>query len=172
MLLDGRARTIVGVMPPAFGGEAFWTPYVVAPQQPGTVTIIAVTARLADGVSLEAASAEANVLGLQQRGYEPTPGAPPRFEIVRQLDQTTASLALGVAGGVLGTGLAYGGVRLLKAAASSDLPERFARALGPTILPRLEEISVDPVVLLFLFGLSLATGLLFGVLPALRLSRF
>jgi predicted permease len=182
-------------------------------------------------VSLEAASAEANVLGLQQRGYEPTPGAPPRFEIVRQLDQTTArvapalrllvlavaivllivctnvanlllvrgtrrqqeiavrralgasrariaslvlteSLVLALAGGVLGTGLAYGGVRLLKAAASSDLPERFARALGPTILPRLEEISVDPVVLLFLFGLSLATGLLFGVLPALRLSRF
>jgi putative ABC transport system permease protein len=231
MVLDGRAHTIVGVMPPAFGNEAFWTPYTVAPPQPGAVTVISVTARLADGVSLEAANAEANVLGAQLRGFTPEPDAPPRFEIVRELDQTTArvapalrvlvlatsvvllivctnvanlmlvrgtrrqheiavrrslgatpgriarqvlteSVVLAVLGGIAGAALAYAGVELLKAAATSDLPLRFARALGPTILPRIEEIAVDPVVLAFVAALSVATGALFGSLPAIRLSRF
>jgi putative ABC transport system permease protein len=231
IVLDGRAHTIVGVMPPAFGSEALWTPYVLAPPQPGAVTVIGVTARLADGVSLAAASAEANVLGAQLRGLAPEPGAPPRFEIVRQLDQTTArvapalrvlvlaaavvllivctnvanlllvrgtrrqqeiavrrslgatrgriaqqvlteSVALAMLGGIAGAALAYGGVELLKAAATSGLPDRFARALGPTILPRLDEISIDPVALGFVAALSLATGALFGLLPALKLSRF
>jgi putative ABC transport system permease protein len=42
---------------------------------------------------------------------------------------------------------------------------------APVDLPRIDEVQLDGRVLLFAFGLSLACGLLFGLLPALRLSR-
>jgi len=65
------------------------------------------------------------------------------------------SLALGVMGGVLGLGLAYAAVRILV-------------AKGPTTLPRLTEIEIDPIVLGFTLGASLLAGLLFGVIPMLK----
>ncbi|MCY4121452.1 MAG: ADOP family duplicated permease, partial [Acidobacteria bacterium] len=65
------------------------------------------------------------------------------------------SLALGVAGGLAALLLAQAMVRLLV---------RF----GPRELPRLEEISIDANVLLFGLAVSLAAGLLFGLLPACR----
>ena len=67
------------------------------------------------------------------------------------------SLALGVAGGVAAFLVALGAVRLLV---------RF----GPQELPRLDEISIDASVLAFGFVVSVAAGLLFGLLPALRVS--
>ncbi len=67
------------------------------------------------------------------------------------------SLVFGVAGGLLALPLALLGVRLLV---------RF----GPRELPRLDEISIDAPVLLFGFAVSVAAGLLFGLLPALRAS--
>ena len=87
--LDGRALTVVGVMPPEFGPEAYWTPFFAAPQ-PGRVSLFNGSAQLSDGVSLEAASAEINAIGLGLRGIAPEPGAKPRFELVRELDQVTA----------------------------------------------------------------------------------
>ncbi|HYP28824.1 MAG TPA: ABC transporter permease [Blastocatellia bacterium] len=74
--------------------------------------------------------------------------------VIRQL--LTESLLLGLIGGVTGTTLAYLGVRLLR-----QLP-----ALQQ--LPRLEEVSVNPTVLAFTAALSVLTGLLFGLAPALR----
>jgi predicted permease len=65
------------------------------------------------------------------------------------------SAALGVMGGALGLGLAYGALRLLQ-------------AIGPANLPRLAEIGIDPVVLLFALAVSLAAGLLFGLVPVFR----
>jgi putative ABC transport system permease protein len=43
--------------------------------------------------------------------------------------------------------------------------------LAPVDLPRMDEARIDGRVLAFAFGLSLLCGLLFGMLPALRLSR-
>jgi predicted permease len=65
------------------------------------------------------------------------------------------SVMLGLAGGTLGTALAYGGVRLLQ-------------TFGPDRLPRLQEISVDGRVLAFALLVSVASGILFGLIPALR----
>ena len=65
------------------------------------------------------------------------------------------SLALGVLGGVCGIGLAYVGLRLLV-------------RIGPATLPRLSEISIDPIVLAFSLAVSLLSALLFGLLPILR----
>lgn len=65
------------------------------------------------------------------------------------------SLALGLVGGALGLALAFAGLRLLVAA-------------GPTNLPRLDEITIDPRALLFTFAISLASGVLFGLLPVFK----
>ncbi len=65
------------------------------------------------------------------------------------------SVVLGVAGGLAALPLAVAAVRSLV---------RF----GPRELPRLDEISIDAPVLLFGLGVSVAAGLLFGLLPALR----
>jgi predicted permease len=65
------------------------------------------------------------------------------------------SVALGVAGGVLGVGLAYAALRVLV-------------AIGPANLPRLEEISIDRPVLLFTLAISLVAGLLFGLIPVFK----
>lgn len=76
--------------------------------------------------------------------------------LVRQL--LTESLVLGIAGGAAGLALAYGGLRLLLAAAPPDLP-------------RLEQAAVDGAVLGFALALALASGVLAGLVPALRGSR-
>ncbi len=67
----------------------------------------------------------------------------------------TESVALALAGGALGVGLAYAGLRLLV-------------AIGPGRLPRLDEITLDPIVLVVTLALSLAAGLLFGTIPVLK----
>lgn len=65
------------------------------------------------------------------------------------------SLTLGVLGGGLGLGLAYGALRILG-------------ARGPDTLPRLHEIGIDPLVLAFALGVSLLSGVLFGAMPILK----
>jgi putative ABC transport system permease protein len=44
-------------------------------------------------------------------------------------------------------------------------------ALAPRGIARIEEAHIDATVLLFSLGLSIATGLLFGIAPAIRISR-
>ncbi|MBZ5536319.1 MAG: ABC transporter permease [Acidobacteriia bacterium] len=68
------------------------------------------------------------------------------------------SVSLGFMGGVFGLFLAYAGVRLLV-------------AKGPESIPRLDEISIDPTVLLFTLGISLLAGVLFGLIPVLKYAR-
>jgi predicted permease len=65
------------------------------------------------------------------------------------------SLFLGVLGGAAGLGLAYWALRLLV-------------TIAPASLPRLENITIDPQVLLFTLAISLAAGLLFGLIPVIK----
>ena len=65
------------------------------------------------------------------------------------------SVTLGILGGVVGLGLAFGALRLLV-------------ALAPGNLPRLQDITLDVPVLLFTLGLSVAAGLLFGAIPVFK----
>jgi putative ABC transport system permease protein len=67
----------------------------------------------------------------------------------------TESLILAALGGVLGLAVAYGGVRTIL-------------ALSPDGLPRVEEITVDGRVLAFTALIAMVTGILFGLVPALR----
>jgi putative ABC transport system permease protein len=77
-----------------------------------------------------------------------------RTEIVRQMlvESLLLSLLGGLAGIPLATVILQGTIRFL--------PE----------MPRLNEVSVNGPVLAFAVGLSVLTGLLFGVLPAVRIS--
>jgi putative ABC transport system permease protein len=73
-------------------------------------------------------------------------------------DLLLESALLGVAGGALGLALAYVALRALV-------------AFGPGHLPRMQEISIDPAVLLFTLGISLTAGLLFGLIPVWKYAR-
>jgi predicted permease len=68
------------------------------------------------------------------------------------------SLTIALLGGVLGVGLAYAGVQALV-------------AIGPANLPRLADISIDPIVLGFALAISALSGVLFGVLPIVKHAR-
>jgi predicted permease len=76
--------------------------------------------------------------------------------LLRQL--LLEALLLAGAGGVLGVALAVAGVEGI-------------RALGRGSVPRIEAIGLDGTVLAFTTVLSIASGLLFGLAPAWRLSR-
>ena len=78
-----------------------------------------------------------------------------RWRIARQL--MTESLTLALLGGILGIVLGYGAVRALT-------------AMGASELPRSGGIAVDGVVLGFTLLVSIAAGVLFGVMPAIRAS--
>jgi putative ABC transport system permease protein len=78
-----------------------------------------------------------------------------RSRIIRQL--LTESVLLAFIGGAIGIALAIAGVKLVVNSA-------------PDALPRAQEIHVDGAVLLFTLLISIVTGVLFGVLPALQAS--
>jgi len=78
-----------------------------------------------------------------------------RGRLIRQM--LTESVLLSMAGGILGLLLAVW------------LSAAMVRAT-PAGVPRIEEASADSWVLLFTFGLSVATGIIFGIFPALQAS--
>jgi predicted permease len=79
-----------------------------------------------------------------------------RARVIRQL--LTESVLLAIAGGGLGLLIAYSGTK----AVMGTLPQA---------LPRAHEVGLDFRVVLFTLGISLLVGTLFGLAPALKLSR-
>ncbi|MGH9832721.1 MAG: ABC transporter permease, partial [Blastocatellia bacterium] len=79
-----------------------------------------------------------------------------RWRVVRQL--LTESLLLAFVGGAAGLLVAYWLISALL-------------ALGPATIPRLSEVGIDGRTLAFTLGVSLLTSLLFGLAPALRVSK-
>lgn len=79
-----------------------------------------------------------------------------RWRIVRQL--LTESVVLSIVGGAAGIGLAYIGIRSFV-------------SFGPPNVPRLQNAGLQPEVLVFAAGITLLTGLAFGLAPAFRVAR-
>jgi len=81
-------------------------------------------------------------------------------QIVRQL--LVESLTLSLTAGLIGLGLGFAGVRLLL-------------RMNPGDIPRIGEdgsrITLDLYILLFTLGISILTGIVFGLLPAITASR-
>jgi putative ABC transport system permease protein len=79
-----------------------------------------------------------------------------RLRLMRQL--LAESVVLALIGGGAGAGIAFGIIALLRSVAAGKLP-------------RIGELTVDARVLVFAFLLSLATGVIFGLLPAVSASQ-
>ncbi len=78
------------------------------------------------------------------------------LQLLRQA--VTESVLLSLLGGVLGILLAFAGVAVF-------------RRIAPSDMVRLDEIRIDPATLGFALGLVLLTGILVGLVPALRTCR-
>jgi predicted permease len=92
-----------------------------------------------------------------------------RARIVRQV--LTECLVLAAAGGILGVILGAAGVTLVKQFATIDAPGVFRLGLGSAILPRTMEMGVDRRMLSIALGITTIACGLFGLLPALQVSR-
>ena len=79
-----------------------------------------------------------------------------RGRLIRQL--LTESLMISLIGGTIGIGLGWLGIKALIQTAPPDLP-------------RIDAIAMDWRVLVFAFGLTLVTSVVFGLMPALQLAR-
>ena len=79
-----------------------------------------------------------------------------RGRLVRQM--LAESLILSVAGGALGVLLAYLAIKPIQ-------------TLSAGSIPRVQSVSIDAAVLLFAFGVSVITGIIFGLAPAWQASR-
>lgn len=221
--LNGRERTVIGVMPRGFAFPAaetdLWVPLVIDDdfrQARNSFALYAV-GRLRPGVTLERAQAEmaaiakrleteyptlrdfgvnlvalpdqivgrtlrtalwlmlgavgavlligcANVANLllsraavreREVGVRLALGAS-RGRLVRQL--LTESVLLAAVGGALGVALAWAGLRVLV-------------GLAPADVPRMDEVRIDALVLLVTSAVAIATGVVFGLVPALQASR-
>jgi predicted permease len=79
-----------------------------------------------------------------------------RWDIIRQL--LTESLLISLCGGTLGVLICLASVKAI-------------HVLGTKSIPRLQDVGIDGRVLLFTLLLSIFSGILFGLVPALRVSR-
>jgi predicted permease len=79
-----------------------------------------------------------------------------RGRLIRQL--LTESLLIAVAAGGVGIAIAKAGIY-------------FVKTLGPSNLPRLREVTLNVPVFAFALGISLITGILFGLAPAIGATR-
>jgi putative ABC transport system permease protein len=83
-----------------------------------------------------------------------------RWRIVRQL--LTESVIVALIGGVLGILIGFWGVDALRAANPADAAK---------YAPGWYQLGINPTVLLFTLGLSLMSGIVFGLAPALQMSK-
>src|SRR5205085_11765097 len=79
-----------------------------------------------------------------------------RWQLVRQV--LIESFVLAASGGALGLFIAWGAVR-------------FVRTLPEGSLPRMQDVRLDPGVLLFALAASILVALVSGLMPALHASR-
>ncbi len=159
-IMSGVARSIAGQVPDpeSFNIEvrSMTDEYVSDVRKPLFVLLCAVVAVLliacANVANLSLARASVRTHEIAVRAAL---GAG-RSRIVRQL--LTESVLLAAVGGAFGILLASWGTKALL-------------ALAPTNLPRLNAVHLDLRVLLFSFAISLACGVIFGLVPALTASR-
>jgi putative ABC transport system permease protein len=228
ILVDGRAKEVIGVLPRDFRFMSFNPDMVLTFRLDRSKAFVGnfsyqALARLKDGVTVEQANADvARTIPMLSQKFPPAPGMSPRMleearlgpdvhplkeDVVGDIGKVLwvlmgtvgmvlliacanvanlllvraegrqhelairaalgasrsqvareillESVSLGLLGGVLGLGLAAIGLRVLV-------------ALAPANLPRLDEISLDAPVLLFALAISLAAGVLFGLLPVMK----
>jgi putative ABC transport system permease protein len=220
LTLNDKSFTVVGVMPAGFTYPSpkiqFWTPMAFSPEEKvmRDTNFLSVVARLKEGVTLEQASTQMNLLARQIAQHHPELNTGERLELVSLSEATVGDIRsilwvlLGAVGLVLliccanvanlllaraaqrqkeiAVRSALGATRtrlvrqlliesLLLALFGGALGCVFARwgidlllVLKPENLPRLDQVRIDWAVLAFTGCISVATGLVFGLVPALQ----
>jgi len=223
LTIDGRSRTVVGVMPPAFNfperGDV-WFPFAANPAEEahGNRGYAGAIGRLRPGVTIDQARSDLHVIDAALVREFPNENFGWRAELktlredlVGDYEQPlkvflaavalvlllvcanlanlmlargttrareiairsalgasrnrltmqllTESLIIACLGGVLGIAIAWWGVRLLRFGFPDQAPPFFI------------SLTIDGPALMFVAGLTVITGILFGTVPALRLSR-
>ena len=95
-----------------------------------------------------------------------------RGRIVRQI--VTESVLLSLIGGLAGTIVAMAGVQLVKTLATIDTPRLFQLSINlgnGSLLPRIDELRVESALLLFATAIATLSGVIFGLAPAISMSR-
>jgi putative ABC transport system permease protein len=87
-----------------------------------------------------------------------------RGRLIRQT--LTESVLLAILGGLVGTSLAVGGIKVLRLLLANMLVR--VDLVNPFAFPRFDEIGIDVSVLLYTAVISVITGMVFGLAPALR----
>jgi putative ABC transport system permease protein len=95
-----------------------------------------------------------------------------RGRIIRQVMAET--VILGSAGAIIGLGISYASVELLKAMARVDVPELFQLAArqqfgSGSVFPRVDDLGIDSGALAFAIGLALSASVIAGLGPALQI---
>jgi putative ABC transport system permease protein len=157
--LDGAGHTIVGVVAEGFDFPSrqteFWVPWVQGPAAPGGERFASVVARLRDGVSLQEATAEANVIGLGAgvMSSERTPFQVPRHRVQRLQSQMTAPVApalrlfIGAALLVMIIVTANVATLLLSRSTRQRQERIIQRALGASRGRLIRQVIIDTIVL-------------------------
>jgi predicted permease len=94
-----------------------------------------------------------------------------RGRIIRQI--VAESVVLSLAGGLAGVAIAVAGVQLVRLLATVETPRLFQLSIdlgNGSLLPRIGEFGVDASVLGFALLIAAATGVIFGLAPALSMS--
>ncbi len=170
--LDGRGRTIVGVMPEGFAFPdahvQYWVPYVRQDPKAGSFLSLATVARLRDGAALLAAEDEINVTMRAADGR-----IRGRFDAVGMQDELVASVkpALLILAGAVGLVLLIACVNvanlLLARTAARDHEIAVRRAVGASP-GRLFRQMLTESTLLAMIGAVAGTGLAIGAINLLR----
>jgi putative ABC transport system permease protein len=95
-----------------------------------------------------------------------------RSRIIRQV--LVEAVVLGSAGAVIGSGISYVSLELLKVMARVDVPELFQLAArqqfgSGSVFPRVDELGIQPGALAFAIGLALSASIIAGLGPAVQI---
>src|SRR5207244_2130973 len=149
--LDGTPYVVVGVMPRSLrlpidystrSATQLWVPIALGPADP--------QARGSHGLFALGRLRAGSTLAQAQAEIDAI------TRLVRQL--LTEALLLSLTGGIIGIALAKASIALLV-------------ALDPLKIPRVGDVAIDGRVLAFTTAVALATGVIFGLIPALHAAR-